>query len=35
MGNSHSLLNIKKYNFEDMQLARQSNGNVIIINTLD
>jgi len=35
MGNSNSLLNIKKYNFEDLQLARQSNGNVIIINTLD
>ena len=35
MGNTNSILNVKKYNFEDIQLARQSNGNVIIINTLD
>ena len=34
MGNSNSSLNIKRYNFEDMQLARQSNGNILIINTL-
>ena len=35
MGNTNSILNVKKYNFEDLQLARQSNGNIIIINTLD
>ena len=32
--NSTNSLNIKKCNFEDMQIARQSKGDTIIINTI-